>query len=516
MRREARVLFSGLVTRLPTETITEILDILADQINSITTTDMVNSCESRIRVQVIVFSDFVINYMLNTKAPFHTSLFNSIQKLIVIDKNKNDFNSNMNVAKNYSSVKMAPKTALNGRRQNALSDLQPLRDSKKDGDSESLLKIFCAMCANPVRFLASVEKAADRSIFSLPFQTSRTTLYSVLFDQSGTALLSGDEALKSGENFVLMVKQLDEVDPNDFSVCQIETCIRFSLWPSLFRNFLINKVLYPSSASSFSTTNTSTSTNANSGANGANNSQLNLQIDSWLVSEELKFYLLQIMLTISMCESNQELMNKELSDFLQPYIKSDNNNNSGGGGGLHFECEYSEMIKQICSSLANVSSSFQILKEKVRPSYIEIFTVGSKKLVECALLFEFTVWSESENLIVSFKRSRISPTEWFAFVCSSLFVTIFNEPVEVLESTLMKFGNESELFFVWFAVAVVKKLSKSWLDLIADENFEELLKMMLFPKISEGFTDDEIQYVMELNKKYQDVFNRFYNVINCK
>ena len=80
----------------------------------------------------------------------------------------------------------------------------------------------------------------------------------------------------------------------------------------------------------------------------------------------------------------------------------------------------------------------------------------------------------------------------------------------------MKFGNESELFFVWFAVAVVKKLSKNWLDLIADENFEELLKMMLFPKISEGFTDDEIQYVMELNKKYQDVFNRFYNVINCK
>lgn len=555
MLRETRLLFSGLVTRLPSTTITGILDILADQFNKVTGTDLQSKSESRIRVQVIVFSDFVINYMLNTTSPFHSSLFDSVQKLIIIN-NKNNSNSGSTVVNNSSnlndirkgfnrnnntggqSVKILPSTAMNGKR-SALTNQNDAFVDNKSKDSEPLLKMFCALCANPVRFLESVEKAPDRSIFKLPFYASRTTLYTVLFEPNETPLLSGDEAIKSGENFIIHVKQLDEIDPNDFSASQIETCIRFSLWPRLFRNFLVNKVLYPSSSASSSFSSLQ-----------QQQQQLNLQIDSWMVSEEVKYSLLQIMLTMSIMESNREIIVSDFTEFLMPYITSEStkessNNNSNAtasesnsnenekNDGVseienkddsthkkfdeHYECEYSEMIRQICSLITGkITSSFQILKEKIPSSASEIFVVGSKTMIGLSLLFEYTIWSEPQNLIGCFKRSRISPTEWFAFVASSLFVTIFNDPFVTFEPSLLKFIKESTLFFAWFAVVIVKKLSKYWLDLIADENFEDLMRMMLFPKISDGFSDEEIQYTIELHKKYQSVFDRFFNVINCE
>lgn len=563
MRRETRVLFSGLVTRLPQTAITSILDILAEQFSLINCSSNDNNnnnenniIDDRIRIQVLVFSDFVVNYMLNTTAPFHESFYASVQNLVILYSSKishnaaniHSSNSNTSIYNSNSkrnimnrngstigpNVRMFSNLSLNGSKN--VFNLNISNDADKNdnaGDYEALIKMFCALCANPVRFLQSVEKTADRSVFKLPFRASHTTLYSVLFEPNETALLSGDEALKSGENFFVSVKQIDEIDPIDFSVTQIETCIRLSLWPKLFRNFLINKVLYPSSTGSFSAVNNSSAVNLNSTTNSM--ASLNLQIDSWMVSEDIKYYILQVMQTIAIREASPETVQKDFSDFLSAYIissnesKPNNNNNSPSSNSnennnennnthetVHYECEYSEMIRQICSFMRKQTSSFEILKEKIPSSASDIFSIGSKQLVVLSLLFEYTIWNEPKNLIVCFKRSRIPSTEWFAFIASSLFVTIFNEPIGALEQTLIKFSTESPLYFVWFAVVVVEKLSQSWLDLIADENFAELVRMMLFPKMSDGFSDKEIQYAMYLHKNYQNVFNRFYNVINCE
>lgn len=546
MMREARVLLTALVTRINQETINSILDLLATQLhlpdedNSIDDKNSTKSdensddidkksSEDRIRITVTVFSDFIINYMLNTTAPFHESLFDSVQHLVINEqKNKanhpifisipltptpaknnttlnppnsrNSNRSNMNVNRVMQNIRITSPYSIN---QKVISDLKspPTENDNTDlvsSDSEALLKVFASLCSNPVRFLQSVEKAPDRSIFDLPFIASQTTLYHVLFQPEETALMLGDCTSKSGQCFCRFAEAIDEIDPIEFSVAQIECCLRFGLWPSLYRNFLINQVLIPASQET-----------------GSNISTTNYPIETWHVSEDTKYYIIQIIYVISLRGSQPELIQNDFSEFFSSFLESESTENTPPSI-IQYECEYSEMIRQICNQMKQRPTPFEILKEKVEPSTFEIFVIGSKTLVALSLLFEYAIWNEPDSLFICFKRSRVCSTEWFAFVASSLFVTMFDEVVEVIEPTVVKYGNQSILYYVWFAVVLVKKIHNYWMDLVADENFPELLHLMLFPKISEGFTDDDIQYAIGLHQKYQDVFTRFTNVINCE
>ncbi|OHT09704.1 hypothetical protein TRFO_21327 [Tritrichomonas foetus] len=421
-RKEAKLLFGTLVTRLPQNVIDEILNLLSKTFLN----------ENEGPTAVLVFSDFIINYMLNTTAPFHEELFDSVQKMMQTISNNTDYNQSK-------------------------SNLIDSMFAKNE--SEAAERIFAALCANPVRFLLSVEKCTDKTIFYLPYKSSRTTLYNVLFSPNETSLLSNEEVSKSCNNFLSFASKIDEIDPLMFSVAQIETYLRVSLWPAVLHDF-VSKIENP--------------------------------------TEEMKYFIIKILYTIAIREATPDII-YDFSEFLSL---------------PRFETEYSEMIRTINSILEKRPTHFEILKSKAPTTANEIFIVGSKTLVGLSLLFQYTIWSEPGSLFACFKRSRINSAEWFAYVSSSLFVSIFENPVEIVESTILKYSNESPLYFVWFAVVILKKLYQDWLDKIADEDFTELVRLMLYPKITEGFTEDDIVYANELHKKYQEMFHRFYNIIN--
>ena len=409
IQREAKVLFGALATRLPQKIINEILNLLSNTFNGEIKNSQNNPKENA-EIAVNVFSDFISNYMLNTTAPFHEKLFDSIQNMLL-----------------------------------------------KEIDAT---RIFNALCANPVRLLESVERATNKSIFSkLQYKVGRKALYKVLFAKNETSLLSQDETVKSLNNFFEIIPKLDEVSPLEFSVMDIETCSRIGLWPSLL----------PTTANKIETYN-----------------------------EDLKYYLIQLIYIVAIRETNRDILIS-----LKEFIPS-----------LHFECEYSEMVKQINSIMEKKPNNFEILKEKASTNISEVLEIGSKTLVTLSLLFQYVIWSEPGYLFVCFKRTRINSTEWFAFIASSLFVTIFNEPIPIIEPIILKFMKESNLYIVWFAVVILRKLHKTWLNALADESFEDITRLMLYPKIMEGFTDEDIQYAISLHQKYQNIFSRFYNIIN--
>lgn len=129
--------------------------------------------------------------------------------------------------------------------------------------------------------------------------------------------------------------------------------------------------------------------------------------------------------------------------------------------------------------------------------------VGSKELINLALLFEYVVAKEDQETRIAFERARLRPAEWFSAVGHSLLSSLFKEITKLINR--YSESKDDLLVIVWVAYYAVKRLSSKWLDLIDEENFTELAPAFFFP-LSVTLGDDEREESKALSEKYQSIY----------
>jgi hypothetical protein len=216
-------------------------------------------------------------------------------------------------------------------------------------------------------------------------------------------------------------------------------------------------------------------------------------VDSFLGSfdEDVKFKIAEVLLVIALTGREPTLIDqlrKKL--FLPKHV-----------------CEYSSLLEQI--DALTKPTPFSVLRQKMS---FEV-DVGTKALAELAILFQFVLWSEGKDLYIPFIRTRVHSPEWFMFVASSLFTTLFRDPIQVVEPVVVSFFGESKLYLVWFAIVMAKRMGPDWLDALADEQMDGFSKRVLYPQMEAGFDETEIELVRQLHAKYQGVFQEIQDVL---
>ena len=116
-----------------------------------------------------------------------------------------------------------------------------------------------------------------------------------------------------------------------------------------------------------------------------------------------------------------------------------------------------------------------------------------------AAFFEALV--DNEKCSVAFKRANIEPAYWAAFSISTRF-TSFLHP-----SHITNMSNLTDCEIACLALIIYQKICDAWLDAIADENFEELTRLVLYPRNvvidSSDFSKSQI-----LSTQYQKLYQK--------
>lgn len=403
IQREAKILLSVLVSRLPQTIVNSILDMIADAFMK----------DSESKTAIHVFSDFLIVHYFKTSAPYHEKLYTSFLRIL-----------------------------------------------NRDQISSDLDKIFAAICANPVRFLHVVYNTEQKQFFqriSL-YHMSNLTLYQVLFAKSSTILLSSNGLKERVGQFITQTEICDDADDITRTLKHINLCISIALHPKETFQSLMTQCILTS-------------------------------------DENLKFQIIQIICVITLMGKDPMIL-KEIEKNLQfP----------------RFQCEYTHMLNAIRKRLNIQPSPFEQLKSKIPQDCIEMTNVSSPLLTQLALYFQYIIWSES-GFNVIFQRTRIVSTEWFALTASSLFTTIFDDPVSILGNILPQLLETSSLYIVYIGLIIIKNGKDVWFDALSDENFDDICQLMLWPQAKAQLTEEDISYCHSIHEKYLPIFEQIQNI----
>jgi hypothetical protein len=311
--------------------------------------------------------------------------------------------------------------------------------------SLDMQRMFAAICTNPVRFLRVVQQAKDRSLFNViaNFHNAHLSLYNILFAPQETPILRPESV---GNSFAM----LDDSDDSD-GLGHLSACLRLALHPARMAP-LVDAV-------------------------------------DRCDDEDVKEKIIEVVLAAGIAGREPELLQGFAAKLPNP----------------RYGCDYTDFLTQIRAVVIR-PTNFEKLRERATPAVREAVVVGSRMLTELAVLFQFVLWSEKNNAYIPFIRTRVHCPEWFVFVASSLFASIFRHPVAAVGPIIDKYFNRSTLYIVWFAIAAAKRLETEWMDALADERMEEFCRLVLYPRIEGGFAEEEVALAEELHQKYQNAF----------
>ena len=344
---------------------------------------------------------------------------------------------------------------------NYLETTAPFEDSLFQTLSEIILRgsrskdidsMFAAICGNPVRFLSAVQKAKDAKVFQSiqTYHQLHTSLYHVLFAPSESPLLSSD-------HLKLLINSFLEKSVLGDEICEMDQGLEHLALG-------LNACLYPSALDDL------------------------IEAVDQSFDEDLKRKIIGVVHVIALTGREREWLKGIRSKL--PNVT--------------YICEYSQMLKEIDEFVRSELTSFEVIRSKLPPAVHDATVIGSRLLIRLAILFQITLCYEAKSMCVAFLRSRISSPEWFTFVCSSLFVTIWKDPVPAAES-MREYVKESPYYLVWFALRAAMKVTCAWADAIADERFEDLFRLVLCPQIEGCFDSEDIAMAKMLHEKYRDV-----------
>ena len=322
----------------------------------------------------------------------------------------------------------------------------------KGNRSKDIDRMFAAICGNPVRFLRAIQKAPNVKIFETirDCHQVHTSLYHVLFAPSESPLLSSDKLTLLVGAFLEHAVMRDEIDEMSQGLEHLALGLNACIYPSAIGDLI-----------SFVET---------------------------TADEEMKAKIIQIVYVIALSGRDPKVV-RDIRCRLPT---------------VSFVCEYSQFLEGIDQCMAKSPSMYELVRAKLAPSAQHITTVGSRILIQLAIMFQIVICHEANSTMVAFHRSRISSPEWFTFACLSLFTTLWKDPLAVAD-VMMPLVSESPYYLVWFALRMALKISEKWTDALADEHFDDLFALVLCPQIDGTLDKDDIEAAKMLHKKYKNV-----------
>jgi hypothetical protein len=311
--------------------------------------------------------------------------------------------------------------------------------------SLDMQRMFAAICTNPVRFLRVVQQAKDLTLFGViaNFHNAHLSLYHILFAPQETPILREESVDNS-------LEVLDDGDDGD-GLAQLSVCLRLALHPA----------------------------------------RLARLVDALprCDDEDVKAKIIEIVLAAGIAGRDPGLLQGFAARLPNP----------------RYCCEYSEHLAEI-RAIVVTPTPFETLRDIAGQSVRDAIVVGSRTLTELAVLFQFVLWSGKNNAYIPFIRARIHSPEWFVFVASSLFASMFSHPIDAMRPIVEEYFNQSSLYIVWFAIAIAKRLEAQWLDALADERMDDFSGLVLYPRLEKTFTEDEVALAVGLHEIYQSAF----------
>jgi len=339
--------------------------------------------------------------------------------------------------------------------------IYPAAESKKVLNND-IRSIIIALCSNPIRFLEVMRFMSNKksTIFSV-LKTNTVWVHSFIasFCSAPSYLFHNENEAKAVVKFI-KEKSLSIVEKDTFSLYSnavIYNPILIALFPTELRKIIEHiKDTY---------------------------------------DEDMKKIIIEIF-AIVVLRGNFHSECNEMSSFLP---------------NCQFNCEYTELCSMIHVELQNPNTLYQSLSSVIDSSLSQFLYNGTASHTAVSLLFEHCVWGEGGEMLVVFKRLQLKPASWFSFALTCLFSSIVSN-TEYIEE-LIKSSPKSAERFVWIGILVFRRLLTTIIDAITYERFEDLPKILLYPKISFKRQDEDDSQLTYLDSKYRNTLKEIFELV---